>query len=241
MNFLQKMFNSGDDHSIASSIIIGSIIISISIVLAANRVSTGAFFGKYLRTANSETKNNQEKIDIIDIRNRAGAASIGGGKVVVTEFSDFQCPFCKNFFEGAYKDIKKKYIDTGKITFIYRHLPLSSIHPQAQKAAEASECALRQGKFFEYHDKLFTNLNAATGSGLDLASLKRYAVELGLNTQSFNQCLDSGATADIVKADIEVATRAGITGTPSFIINGEKLVGARPFSDFESVIEAALK
>ncbi|HLD01366.1 MAG TPA: thioredoxin domain-containing protein [Patescibacteria group bacterium] len=81
-------------------------------------------------------------------------------KVTVVEFSDFQCPFCKSFFDNALQEVKKQYIDTGKIAFFYRHYPLTQIHPNAQIAAEASECANEQGKFWEYHDLLFQNQDA---------------------------------------------------------------------------------
>src|SRR3989344_6054331 len=93
-------------------------------------------------------------------------------KVVMIEFSDYQCPYCARFEEGAYVDIKKNYIDTGKVKFVYRDFPLS-FHENAQKAAEASECADEQGKFWEYHDLLFKNQGA-----LDLISLKKYAADL---------------------------------------------------------------
>jgi protein-disulfide isomerase len=164
----------------------------------------------------------------------------------MVEFSDFQCPFCAKFFKETYSQIKSKYIDTGKVKLVFRHYPLP-MHQNAQKAAEAAECANRQGKFFEYHDLLFEN-SQSDGSGLAMEDLKKYADQLGLNKgtlgfgkDKFNQCLDRGEAAETVKKDVSDAQSAGISGTPSFFVNGKKIVGAQPFANFEQAIEEALK
>lgn len=156
----------------------------------------------------------------------------GDGVVVITEYSDFECPFCKRFYDDAYKTIKETYGD--QVVFEYRHFPLS-FHPFAQKAAEASECARDQGKFWEYHDMLFDNQN-----NLGLPMLKGHAEMLKLDTKKFNDCLDTGAKEQLVKDDFAAGQAAGITGTPGFIINGQKITGAQPFSAFKPVIDAAL-
>ncbi|MCX6731845.1 MAG: DsbA family protein [Candidatus Parcubacteria bacterium] len=180
---------------------------------------------------------NQNKVNT---RTDAPTTGNKNAKVTVIEFSDIQCPFCENFASGAFKEIKNKYIDTGKILFIFRHFPLTSLHQNAQKAAEAAECANKQGKFFQYHDLLFSK-GGANGTGLDIVSLKQYAKDLGLNQAQFNNCLDSGAAASAVTKDISDATSAGVSGTPTLFVNAEKIVGAQPFSVFEQAIEEALK
>ncbi len=152
-------------------------------------------------------------------------------KVTIVEFSDFQCPYCEKGYTTM-EEILVKYPVDVKVVFI--NFPLG-FHEYAQKAAEASECAFAQGKFKEYHNLLFENQDALT-----MDDLKAYAVELGLDTEAFNSCLDNGDMAELVKADMAYGSELGVTGTPAFFINGQKLVGARPIADFEAIIDAAL-
>ncbi len=241
-----KLFHKEEGMNIQGSIIIAGVLVAISILLAANKISGGSFIKFSNNTVNTVNAGNVAAGSSVKIEERKDAATEGGGKVTIVEFSDFQCPFCQDFFNKAYKEIKSKYIDTNKVKFIYRHYPLSSLHPDAQKAAEAGECANRQGRFFDYHDLLFTRMVPISqanpkGAGLDVASLKRYAVELGLDSARFNTCLDNGETKEVVAKDMEVATKAGVTGTPTFFIDGVKIVGSQPMSNFEQVIEEALK
>src|SRR3989344_4508365 len=119
--------------------------------------------------------------------------------VTVIEFSDFQCPFCARFREETFYQIKTNYIDTGKVKFVYRDFPLSSIHPMAEKGAEAAECANEQGKFWEYHDVLFDKQDEWTTVGV--TKLKDYAKELSLDTDKFNKCLDDAKYASEVSKD----------------------------------------
>lgn len=240
-----KLFHKEEGLNVQGSIIIASIIIGLCILLGSNKVSTGSFI-KFSGGAAVKNNNVVAEGSTVKIAERKDAAKQGSGKVTIVEFSDFQCPFCQNFFNGAYKEIKQKYIDTGKVSFIYRHFPLSSIHPDAQKAAEAAECANRQGRLFDYHDVLFQKMvpisqSNPKGGGLDIQSLKNYAVQLGLDSARFNTCLDSGETKQVVLDDIDVATKAGVTGTPTLFIDGVKIVGAQPFVNFEKIIEEALK
>ncbi len=116
-----------------------------------------------------------------------------------------------------------------------RDFPLNSIHPYAQKAAEATECADEQGKFWEYHDVVFANQSA-----IDVDSLKGYAAELGLDTGTFDECLDEGKQSSEVEKDTEDGRASGASGTPAFFINGELVSGAQPFSVFQQIIDAAL-
>ncbi|MEK6935003.1 MAG: DsbA family protein [Nanoarchaeota archaeon] len=155
--------------------------------------------------------------------------------VTIVEFSDFQCPFCGRFRSQTLTQIEKEYIDTGKVKFVFRDFPLNSIHPYAQKASEASECADDQGKFWEYHDVLFENQ-----ASLDLISLKKYAADLELDTGDFNNCLDSGKYADEVKKDTADAQAAGGTGTPFFLIGNRPVSGAQPYANFKAAIDAQL-
>ncbi len=157
-----------------------------------------------------------------------------GGKVlVVEEYSDFQCPFCGKFFKETLPKIREAYGD--QVEFVYKHFPLS-FHQYAQKAAEASECARDQGKFWEYHDILFENPNA-----LDVSSLKKYAADLGLDAAAFNECLDQDKKKDLVLKDMAEGQQRGVTGTPAFFIGGQKISGAQPFEVFKNAIESAMR
>jgi len=154
--------------------------------------------------------------------------------VTIVEWSDFECPFCNRFFKNTLPQIKEQYIKTGKVKLVYRDFPLS-FHENAQKAAEAAECAGEQGKFFEMHDMIFER-----GVQGGVSAFKSYASRIGLDTAKFNKCLDSGAMASEIEKDIRDGTNAGIRGTPGFIINGKLVSGAQPFSVFKAAIDSAL-
>ncbi|MBI5037703.1 MAG: DsbA family protein [Candidatus Kerfeldbacteria bacterium] len=149
--------------------------------------------------------------------------------IVIVEFSDFQCPFCFQAFPIVRELINAYGQD---VKFVYRDFPITDSHPQAQKAAEAGECAHVQGRFWEMHDKLFLNQN-----DLSVPSLKRYANEIGLDTELFNQCLDSNAYADEVEEDFVAGLAAGVTGTPTFFINGRPFTGSVTFDQFAEIID----
>lgn len=154
--------------------------------------------------------------------------------VTIIEFSDYECPFCARFYSQTYLQIEEQYIKTGKVKLIYRDFPLS-FHAQAQKAAEAAECAGEQGKYYEMHNKLFEE-----GVQGGVASFKQFAKDLSLSTTKFNDCLDKGKMAAEVQKDFLDGQRAGIQGTPGFFVNGQLISGAQPFSVFQQVIEAEL-
>ncbi len=172
-------------------------------------------------------------------------------KVTLIEFSDYECPFCKKYFDETYEQIKKAYVDTGKVKMVYRDLPLS-FHQNAPKEAQAAECAREQGgdaAYFKYHDELFTR-TTSNGTGLALDQLSVIANEIGLNGQALQACIDSDKYKAEVDKDLADAGKVGATGTPSFfigkstengIITGTPLIGAQPFSAFQKVIEDELK
>ncbi|MCC6545263.1 MAG: thioredoxin domain-containing protein [Nitrospirae bacterium] len=164
--------------------------------------------------------------------------------VTIVEFSDYQCPFCGRFVKNTLHELTEKYIDTGKVKYVFRDFPLD-FHKNASKAAEAANCAGDKGKYWEMHDKLFNNQTALT-----LDDLRQYARDIGLDADSFNTCLDSGKHAAEITKDLEDGRKAMISGTPSFIIGktqsgkkeivGKKIIGARPFSSFEQAIDQLL-
>ncbi|HEY2904042.1 MAG TPA: thioredoxin domain-containing protein [Polyangia bacterium] len=172
----------------------------------------------------------EAKVDV-----KVGDAPVKGAAsapVTVLEFSDFQCPFCGRV-TPTLKQIEDQY--PGKVKIAFRNMPLP-FHDKAHLAAEASLAANEQGKFWPYHDKLFANQQA-----LDRPSLEKYAEDLGLNMTKFRAALDSGKFKDKVDADAKDGAAVGATGTPTFFVNGTRLVGAQPFDQFKTLIDAELK
>ncbi|WKZ27228.1 MAG: DsbA family protein [Candidatus Paceibacterota bacterium] len=170
-------------------------------------------------------------------------AILGDTKAPVTiiEFSDYQCPFCRAFWRETYPRLKKDFIETGKVRLVFRDFPLSS-HPAAIPAAHASECAEEQGKFWEMHDIIFAEQDAKGVGTVSFSSddLKRWAGKIGLKQNEFNACLDSGKYNEEIAKDLKDGVASGVSGTPSFFINGNLLVGAQPYETFQAAIEQIL-
>jgi protein-disulfide isomerase len=174
----------------------------------------------------------------------SGAPVKGNGQatVAVIEYSDFQCPYCSRFTLETLPEIDRTYVQTGRVKLAFKHLPLP-IHAQAQKAAEAAECAGVQGKFWPMHDALF-----AKPPDLSVLRLKRLAGSLGLNMRAFERCLAGEMTAK-VEEDIAAAKVLRVTGTPTFFIGrvsddgvrvSEVLVGVAPVSAFKERLDRLL-
>lgn len=171
-----------------------------------------------------------------------GAFSVGDddAPVVIVEFTDYQCPYCSRHFLQTYPQIKAEYVDTGKVRYVFMDFPLSSIHPQAQVAAEAARCAGDQGAYLTMHDMLFARQQEWSGRN-DVAELfSGYVGELGLDTAAFDECLQSGRQESAVLDDLERGAALGINGTPAFFINGHFLSGAQPYEVFQQAIESLL-
>jgi protein-disulfide isomerase len=155
--------------------------------------------------------------------------------VTLYEFSDFQCPFCARFFQDALPQIEENYIRTGKVKLVYKDYPLDNIHPQATPAAIAARCAGDQGKFWEMHDLIFTNQQSLSDGNYNV-----WASQLGLNADTFSQCLNSRQHLSAVRKDLLEGQQAGVRGTPGFVLNGQVISGAQPYQVFAQAIDAAL-
>jgi protein-disulfide isomerase len=163
--------------------------------------------------------------------------------VTLIEFGDFQCPYCKKFHTDAYAELKKNYIDTGKVRFVSRDLPLE-FHPLALKAAEAARCASDQDKYWELRDALYVNPAPPSED-----VIKKAVADLSLDAKSFQACLDSDKYKAEVQKDASEAAALQIGGTPTFVLaksakdklDGVRIVGAQPFASFQSSIESLLK
>lgn len=171
--------------------------------------------------------------------------------LTLIEFSDYECPFCKRSFDQVLPELKKNYIDTGKLKLVYRDFPLS-FHANAHKEAEAAECARSQSDdatYFKFHDQIFTR-TTSNGYGLALSQLPIIAQSLGLNVSQFERCLDSGKFKGEVDKDTDDGSAAGVSGTPAWFIgksskdgtiDGTLVVGAQPFSTFKIIIDEEVK
>ena len=167
--------------------------------------------------------------------------------ITIIEFSDFQCPFCNRFHSETFPLIQTNYIDMGKVNFVYRDFPITSIHPNAIPAALAAECADEQGKFWEYHDKIFENQGVWNKMEItnSIILFKEFASKLNLNQDQFNSCLDSGKYIEEVNNDLNDGRDYGVTGTPGFFIGNDKLgyvkvSGAKPYQSFQTVLDEVL-
>lgn len=155
-------------------------------------------------------------------------------KVTLIEYSDFECPYCLRH-KATIDQILQDYGD--KVRLVFRQFPLTSIHPEAEKAAEASECAAEQGKFWEMYEKIFAD-NAAGTMSVD--KWKEEAKNLKLNTSKFNDCLDSGKYASKISQQASAGGAAGVEGTPATFVNGELVSGAVPYAQLKQVIDSKL-
>jgi protein-disulfide isomerase len=154
-------------------------------------------------------------------------------RIVITIFTEFECPFCKKG-EETVMEVFREYEDTTVLVF--KHFPLTSIHPNAFNASLAAECAHEQGMFWEYHDILFARNDALT-----VPDLKSYANELGLDREKFDYCLESGKYSFKVLSDTKTGRDIGVSSTPTFFINGLPVLGAQPIDEFEDIISEELK
>ena len=167
-------------------------------------------------------------------------------KVTLVEFTDYQCPFCSRHMRDTFPQIENDYIKTGKILYVLREFPLESIHPNAYKAAEAANCSGEQSKYWEMHDRLFSNQNT-----LGAPELPNHAQAVGLDAAKFKACLDSGKYTAKVRKDLNDAQKYGVTGTPTFFVGLtdpkssdvkaiRKIVGAQTYAAFKDAIDTLL-
>ena len=248
--------------TVPGSIIIAALLISTSILINGGviRIKVKNFSSKNTlvsaQTAQAPTQPTQQAPTQASgpVKVASADAPILGNKnapVTLIEFSDYECPFCKTSFDQLLPDLRKNYIDTGKLKLVYRNLPLP-FHQNAHKEAEAALCARDQGgdsTYFKFHDQIFTN-TTSNGTGLALDQLPVIAANLGLNVSQFQKCLDSGKYKGYVDKDISYANQVGASGTPTWFvgkstsdgtIDGQIIVGAQPFSSFQPKIDNLIK
>jgi protein-disulfide isomerase len=239
------------------SILIGSILIAISILISGGAVQIKGFNAAGSGTgtvpsassapaaaAPADPTSATVSIDDDPVLGKADAP------VTIVEFSDYECPFCKRHYDQTHSQLVKNYIDTGKVKLVFRDLPLSFHDPMATTEAIAANCARDQGgdaAYWKLHDTMFEK-TTSNGSGLTKDQLNEFAVAQGLNEANFKSCVDSQKFKDEVAKDLADAGAAGATGTPSFVIgksgdqvSGALIVGAQPYAAFQAQIDSLLQ
>jgi protein-disulfide isomerase len=238
------------NNSIVISIALGNVLIAGSLVFLGFQMSSNSAtyedieqgIEAYIQKQQEESNKVSYKGDIVD-----DDAILGNpkAKLTIVEFSDYQCPFCRKFYNETLPKIKEKYIDTGEINLVYRDFPLD-FHKGAVPAAAAAECARDQGgdeMYYQMHDKIFDGQNLLGQGTVNIPneSLISYAQELDLDMPKFNECFESEEIRKEINEDYLVGQQIGITGTPAFVIDGKLLEGAQPFEVFDSAIQSVLK
>jgi len=223
-------------------------------ILASTIIMSGTLVSIFDSGVNVAPTTRQQTAEVVPTNPTAGGGGVGtrgsapeigdapvlgraDAPVTMVEYSDYECPFCSRFFNDTLAQIKKDYVDTGKVKFVYKDFPLA-FHPEAQQSAEAARCVREQlgdAGYWDMHDLLFQNQQS-----LSIASSKQWARQLGANGSQFDSCLDSGKYASLVKADADDGAALGVSGTPTFFINDVQVVGAVPYAQISSVIESEL-
>ena len=191
---------------------------------------------------NSEPNAKDSRLSIFT----TGSPVLGSPDAPITmiEFGDYQCLNCNRFFHNTEDDILRNYVETGKVKIIF--MDFAFIGPDSVIAAQAAHCAQEQGKYWEYHDELYSNWNGENTGWASMNNLKKFAANIDLEHKSFNGCLDSGKYANKVQNNMNIGRQLGVTGTPTFFIlkadsDAQKIVGAQPYTTFSAVLDSMLK
>jgi protein-disulfide isomerase len=159
--------------------------------------------------------------------------------VWVVEVSDFQCPFCRQFHDDSYEELKRAYVDSGKVRLAYVNFPLS-MHHNSFAASESAMCAAAQDKFWQMHDALFVTQKQWEALPAPQPTFDSLAIAQGVEPVAFRKCVSGHITKPMIEADVDRATRAGVESTPTFLIGGMMLTGAQPVANFRRAIDSAL-
>ncbi len=159
--------------------------------------------------------------------------------VTIVEFSDYECPFCARHFDETWSRLKAEFVDTGRVRYLFKDFPIASLHPAAHEAHEAARCAGEQDAYWEMHAQLFAGQGEWAGRSNNGARFQGYATDLGLDAAAFDACLRTGRYTAAVNADVAEGRSLGISGTPTFFIDGFPIIGAQPFEVFQMAIGLA--
>ena len=257
-NFFSFLFT-----TIPGSTILGAIIISLSILISGGVIkikgvtstTTSPSLAAQASSAPTQAVAQQPPEDTSPKQVSVDDDPVLGDKnapITLIEFSDYECPFCKRHFDQTLPQLKKDYIDTGKVKLVYRDFPLSFHDPMATTEAIAANCAREQGgdpTYFKFHDEMFKR-TTSNGNGLSKDKIYTIATDLGLNTDNLKSCVEAEKYKDEVTKDIADGSASGVSGTPGFFIGksspdgkitGSPLVGAQPYAAFKTIIDQLLK
>lgn len=219
--------------NIAGAIVLAGVIIAVAILLTN---------GKVIKNNPSGGGPQPQEITVASLNDKDHILGNRNAKIVVIEFSDTECPFCKSF-HPTMKKIVADY--KGDVAWVYRHFPLDALHSKARNEAVATECANELGgneMFWRYIDKIFEI--TPSNDKLDPAELPKIAGNLGLDVPKFNKCLSSGKYKDLIEAQVQDGVKVGVTGTPSSVVINQKtgkkilIVGAEPYDNIKRAIDA---
>lgn len=222
------------DHFLPYSILAAAILISGSVIYSAGLKNVQK------EVVNPE-KNNDSETVIVDLADDDTILGRASAPVTIVEFGDYQCPFCGRFFKQFEPKLREDYIVSGKAKFVYRDFAF--LGEESKIAALAAECAGDQGKYWEYHDKLFEVEiadSAENNGNLSPQLMKNLAVQLGLDSNAFNLCLDSQKYLAEIEKDYDDGVKAGVRGTPYVFINGELMPGLKSYADYQGTIDKFL-
>lgn len=218
------------------------LILPVAILIAGFMVSGSILYARHsagltqiAQVSNQPSANTKVSVDT------AGAPSLGdpNAPVTIVEFGDFQCPFCERYFSSNQPQLLNEYVNTGKARFVWKDYAF--LGQESFWAAEAARCANDQGKFWQYHDYLYSHQGQENSGAFTKARLEGFAATLGLNTSQFNSCLTSDKYLSAVQAETQYGSTVGVQGTPATFVNGVLVSGAVPYSDLKSAIESSLK
>lgn len=233
-NNSKKDFSMGLISGVAVVAVIGFLVMAGMYWRERNSSDIARPSGQVVDTQKDNTQQQPAPTDQIEIKLTDNDHFRGNKNALVTiiEFSDLQCSYCSRFHETM-KQVMLSY--PNDVKWVYKHFPLDSIHPYARIAAEATECAGEQDKFWEYTDELFENQDSINQNYLSIA-----AGDVGLNISQFDECLDSGKYKAKVNIDYQQGIGAGVNGTPGNIINGRLVSGALPYEQIKNIIDSSL-
>lgn len=229
----------------ASGVAVGAVItIGVMLIVTAARTPSANVTPRAVQVS---TGSNSSEMTLADaqpfvpkvVARPANTQGADAAPVMIVEYSDFNCGYCKRFHDETFQRVVDTYVKTGKVRLSYKHFPF--LTASSPWKAEASECAAEQGRFWEYHEMLFKGAIPRDG---EEAAVRQQLVDaasaMQLDTATFKTCLDGDDVAQRVNADANEGQQLGVTGTPSFLINGKPLVGAQPYEAFVEAIEAAI-
>lgn len=238
-------YNMSQNNSTETKHLFNNLNLSVVIFVSFLSLLLGVYNTYLIKTSRNSQNvgpNGQKLLPIKELIKKIdpNARKIGNtdSKVVMVAFEDFKCQYCRSFHNGSFLDIKTKYIDTGKISFVHQDFAFLGL--ESILSAEAAQCAGDQNKFWEYRDVLYAEQNKEGGASFNDASLKRYAKNLGLNQTEFDSCYDGRKYKELVEKTQEFARSYGISATPTFVINGQIIKGAMGIGTFEEIIDSEL-